>query len=174
MTVILTGFMGTGKSTVGKRLADRLGVPFIDTDEEIERIEGRPIEVIFAEDGEPYFRDIERRVIADAVGKEAVVSTGGGAIVDPDNYDRMHAAGPIVCLTASVDVIARRTASNQERPLLRGDDVLERARRLLDERAPAYARADLSVDTSNTEVDAVVDQILSTLDQRPSEPKRGG
>jgi shikimate kinase len=172
MTIILTGFMGTGKSTVGRRLADRLNIPFIDTDEEIERLEGRPIKVIFAQDGEPYFRGIERRVIADAVRKEGVIATGGGAIVDAENYERMHAAGPIVCLSSPLEVIVRRTASNRQRPLLHGDDVAERVRRLLKERAPAYARADITIDTSNTEVDMVVDRILAALDAQPSVSKR--
>lgn len=172
MTVILTGFMGTGKSTVGKLLAARLGLPFIDTDEEIERSAGRAIREIFKDDGEAHFRELERRMIAAAVEKDAVVATGGGAIVDTENYERMHAAGPIICLTAAADVILRRTAANRDRPLLHGDDSGLRIRQLLGERAAAYARADHSVDTSRGAADAVVDEIVTFLRQRPRRRQR--
>jgi shikimate kinase len=171
MTIILTGFMGTGKSTVGKVLADRLGVPFIDTDVEVERVAGRPIKEIFREDGESYFRQLERRAIATAVLQDAVVATGGGAIVDAENYERMHAAGPIVCLVAPPEVIVQRIAANQDRPLLHGDDPGRRVRQLLAERAAAYARADHAVDTSTRSVEAVVEEILS-LANPPLERER--
>ena len=109
--VTLTGFMGTGKTTVGRLLADRLHKPFVDTDARIEQVEGCSVAAIFATKGEPYFRTLERRVVAAAVAEDAVVATGGGAIVDAENYRRMHAAGPIVCLTADTEVISANSTS---------------------------------------------------------------
>ncbi|MGH7789702.1 MAG: shikimate kinase, partial [Candidatus Binatia bacterium] len=100
-TVVLTGFMGTGKSSVGERLAARLGAPFVDTDLLIERRAGRPIAALFAAEGEAPFRALERQAIAEAVGvPRAVIATGGGAIVDAENLATLRAAAPIVCLTA--------------------------------------------------------------------------
>ena len=171
MTVILTGFMGTGKTTVGKQLAQRLGLPFIDTDQEIERVEGRTIAAIFAAAGENRFREIEREVLSQACGKDAVIATGGGAIVDEINCDRIRAAGPVICLTAEPDVIFQRTGRNRDRPLLSGDDPRERIRQLLTSRAAAYARADCTVDTTNLAVGAIVERIVAFL--RQSEKVRG-
>jgi len=172
MSVILTGFMGTGKSTVGKQLAERLGVPFVDTDERIEQMEGRPIAAIFAADGEAYFREVERRVLAEALHGNAVVATGGGAITDPINRERMRAAGPIVCLTADVDVILERTERDARRPLLNAQERRTQVTQLLQERSRAYAQADFTVDTSRRTVDAILDDILSFLARRPT-PRQG-
>ncbi|MFQ5664880.1 MAG: shikimate kinase [Candidatus Binatia bacterium] len=168
MSVILTGFMGTGKTTVGRLLAARLHKPFIDTDHRIEQLEGTSIASIFATKGEPYFRRIERRVIAETVRQDAVIATGGGAIVDQANYERMHAAGPIICLTADIDVILRRTAPNDTRPLL-GSEPGTRVRQLMSERAPVYARADVTIDTSDRSATAVLEEILAFLRRTPSE-----
>ncbi len=163
--VVITGFMGTGKSTVGRSLADRLGVPFVDTDALIERDEGRPVSEIFANSGEVYFRSAEKRAITSALGfKGAVVATGGGAIVDADNRALLKAAAPIVCLTARPEVIARRArAEGDTRPLLSGNDSVDRIRGLLAERADAYGHADLQVDTSDREIDELVDELASFL-----------
>jgi len=160
-TVVLTGFMGTGKTRVGQELARRFGRPFIDTDELIERTEGRPISEIFARQGEPYFRTVERRAVAQAVAAgDAVIATGGGAISDPENLARLKAAGPIVCLVASPEVILARTeAEGDIRPLLKAGSPRQRIRELLAERAPAYASADLTVDTSSRSVEEVVTEI---------------
>jgi shikimate kinase len=109
-TAVLTGFMGTGKSSVGVRLAARLGIPFVDTDEMIERREGCTIAELFARKGEGYFRDAERRAVVEASAHEdAVIATGGGAIVDAENLERLRAAAPVICLTATPDVILERT-----------------------------------------------------------------
>jgi shikimate kinase len=164
--VILTGFMGTGKTTIGRRLAAQLRMPFVDTDECIVQREGRSIAAIFADRGEPYFRVVERQVIGEAVRADAVVATGGGAIIDPANYECMDAAGPVVCLTADVEVIIERTAADTSRPLLSTGERRARVQQLLAERAAAYARADLTVDTSRRPVDAVVEEILMFLRHR--------
>jgi shikimate kinase len=165
MTIFLTGFMGTGKTTVGTKLAERLGLPFFDTDREIERAEGRPISAIFASDGEAYFRILERRVI-EAAPANAVVATGGGAVVDPVNRNTMRAAGPIICLSADPDTIQERTAVNDDRPLLGQQDRASRIRALLAQRAPAYAESDVVIDTSELDIGAVVDQIMKFLEDR--------
>ena len=167
MSVILTGFMGTGKTTVGRRLAQRLDKQFVDTDQQIEELEGRSIALIFTTEGEAYFRAVERGAVARAVQMDAVVATGGGAIVDPTNLERMRTAGPIICLTADVDVIMQRTAADTSRPLL--DDRERRARvtDLLSQRAAAYAQADVTIDTSNRSVEAVLDDILAFLQREP-------
>jgi shikimate kinase len=167
MSVILTGFMGTGKTTIGRQLARRLGKGFVDTDQRIEQLEGRSVAAIFAAAGEAYFRELERRVVAEAVKMDAVVATGGGAIVDAANFERMHAAGPIICLTADVEVILQRTAYNKNRPLLDAKERRQRVEELLRVRSAAYARADLAIDTSSRSVDNILDDLVAFL-QRES------
>jgi len=161
--VMLTGFMGTGKTTVARLLAERLHKPFIDTDARIQSAEGCPIAAIFATKGEPYFRALERQAVAEAAREDAIVATGGGAIVDPVNFRCMHAAGPIVCLTADVDVIVQRTADDASRPLLDAGERRARVSQLLGARAAAYAQADVTIDTSQRTIEAVVEEILSFL-----------
>lgn len=164
-TVVLTGFMGTGKTRIGERLAARLGRPFVDTDALVERHEGRSVAAIFAAAGEAHFRAAERRAVAEACGvADAVIATGGGAIVDPVNRETLRAAAPIVCLTARPDIIlARAKRHGETRPLLQGDDPGARIAALLAERADAYARADLTLDTSDRGIDDVVADIEAFL-----------
>ena len=170
-TVVLTGFMGTGKTSLGRRVAARLAQPFLDTDTLIEQREGRSVAAIFAADGEAHFRAAERRAIAEAVAVPgAVISTGGGAIVDPENFAMLRAAAPVVCLVARPDVILARTSTAEGvRPLLRGGDPRRRIDQLLAERAPAYARADLTLDTS----DRSVDELATELEAFLRAPARG-
>lgn len=168
MSVILTGFMGTGKTTVGRRLAQRLGTQFVDTDQLIEQQEGRSIASIFATEGEAYFRGVERRIVAQAVQMDAVVATGGGAIADPANLEGMRGAGPIICLTADVDVILQRTAADNSRPLLGETEQRARVSDLLRQREAAYAQADVTIDTSHRTVEAVLDDILAFLQRKQS------
>jgi shikimate kinase len=162
MNIILTGFMGTGKSTVGKRLAKRLGWAFVDVDREIEERAGMPIARIFSERGEPVFRRLERRAISRvAKGTEQVIATGGGAFMNPESRAKLRAAGPVICLTAKPQVILARVGKRAEtRPLLGGPtSPLARIRTLLARRAAAYAEADLTVDTSTLSIDEVVERI---------------
>lgn len=172
MSVILTGFMGTGKTTIGRQLAQRLGKQLIDTDQQIEQLEGRSIASIFATNGEAYFRALERRVVAQAVQMDAVVATGGGAIADPANLECMRAAGPIICLTADVDVILERTGTDTSRPLLGDTERRVRVSELLRQRAAAYAQADVTIDTSHRTIEAILDDILAFL-QREQDRQRG-
>ncbi len=161
--VFLTGFMGTGKSTVGRALARRLGKTFLDADAEIERVEGMAVARIFAEKGEESFRRTERDVMAALAKGDAVVALGGGAIVDEGNFRTMRASGPIVCLTASVEEILRRVGHDRRRPLLAGEDRAQRVRELLEARRAAYARADFEIDTTGLDVETVVDRIVAVL-----------
>ncbi len=164
-TVVLTGFMGTGKTSLGVRLAARLDRPFVDTDTLIERREGRSVSAIFAGDGEAHFRTAERRAIGEALAvPSAVIATGGGAVVDPENLAALRAAAPLVCLIARPEVILARTErAGPVRPLLRGDDPLRRIAELLAERAPAYAHADLTLDTSDRPLDELVAELETFL-----------
>ena len=164
MSVILTGFMGTGKSTTGKKLAERLGRRFIDTDTLIEEEAGMTISTIFTERGESYFRMLERAAIARVCEEqEIVVATGGGVLVNEENTRRLKESGTIICLTATPEVILSRVQSNDDRPLLHGDSPLEKIRALLTARADVYAKADLTIDTSARGVDEVVDAVCGQL-----------
>ncbi len=162
--IILTGFMATGKSTVGCKLAARLGYTFVDTDLVIEQEEGLSIARLFAEKGERYFRERERQVIDQVCAQHhLVIATGGGAIVDATNAARMRASGAVICLTATPEVILSRLQGNAERPLLAGGNPLEKICALLAARAEAYAKADLTIDTSQLSADAVVEAALIAL-----------
>ena len=159
--IVLTGFMGTGKSEVGRRLAKRLGRPFVYTDHLIEARAGKTVAAIFAEDGEPAFRLLERDAVTAAVEqKDAVIAVGGGAVLDASNVARLRDAGVVVCLTAEPETILRRVGDLVKRPLLAGCDPRGVIERLLAARAPAYAAAaDVIVDTSGRGVDDVVAEI---------------
>lgn len=162
--IILTGFMGTGKSTVGKTVADRLGWSFIDTDVVIEEEAHMTIPTIFAEQGEPYFRALERAVIARICLKtEQVIATGGGAMTNEENTRVLKDNGTVICLTAQPEIILSRVQSNTDRPLLQGDDPLTKITTLLHARAEAYEKADFTVDTSHHTVDEVVEVICIHL-----------
>ena len=164
--LVLVGMMGAGKSTVGRRCAQRLQRAFVDTDEVIETIAGASVAEVFARDGEPAFRELERTAVADACASPvpAVIAVGGGAVLDPENRRRLRAAGLVVWLCAPVDELARRVGDTASRPLLAGD--AEGALRRLDAlRRPAYeAAAHATVDTGEASVDAVVDAVLTTFD----------
>jgi len=166
MNIILTGFMGTGKTAVGKKLAKRLGWKFIDVDELIERSAKTSIAKIFTEHGEAVFRRLERRHILRAIhGRHQVIATGGGAVLDPQNRSRLRASGPVVCLTAKPQTIIDRVEKKgHTRPLLHGGKTpLSRVKTLLAERTKAYAQADLTIDTSPFSVDDVVEELWQKL-----------
>jgi shikimate kinase len=156
--------MGTGKSEVGKLLAHRLQREFFDTDTVIEQAAGRPIAGIFAEKGETYFRELENQVIRQVCQKrELVIATGGGAIVNMDNAICLQESGTVICLTASPETIVQRVQGNLDRPLLQGEDPLTKIRSLLTARAEAYARADITIDTSSLNPSEVVETILAQV-----------
>jgi shikimate kinase len=161
--VVLTGFMGTGKTTVGRTLAARLGAEFVDTDALVEQRHG-PIPAIFAEHGEERFRALERELAEELSQRSGlVVSTGGRMMVDPVNAELLAARGVVVCLTATPETIhARVGRSIDSRPMLRGGDARARIETLLAERAPAYARF-TQVTTDDRDVDEIVDEIVALL-----------
>ena len=164
--VFLVGFMGAGKTTAGKALARLLGWDFVDLDDLIVEAEKRSIPRIFAEDGEAHFRRLERDAVEEACAvPDAVIATGGGTLLDPDNRRRLVGAGPVVCLTASAEEIARRVGDVPSRPLLAGHngDRLARIRSLLDERAPVYALATHTVDTSGLSVEQVAERVQALV-----------
>ena len=162
--IVLTGFMATGKTEVGKRLARLLGRPFVDTDGIVEAAEGRTVAQIFAAEGEVRFRGLERAAVEQACAvRDAVIATGGGALLDAENRRRLAAAGPIICLSATPEDILKRTGNGMNRPLLatqaHGADRLDRVRALLLERAPSYALASHMVDTSGLTADQVAERV---------------
>jgi shikimate kinase len=162
--IFLTGFMGCGKTSVGRLLSEMLGCQFIDLDEAIVREAGTSVREIFASQGEPAFRLLESQVLQRvAAGAAAVVSTGGGAVIAAANRSVMRGSGCIVNLTASVEAIASRLGGDSERPLLQGDASVERIQSMLKLREEYYADADLRIDTSAKTVQAVADEILEAL-----------
>ncbi|MGB9792966.1 MAG: shikimate kinase [Thermacetogeniaceae bacterium] len=163
--IVLIGFMGTGKTSVGKQLASLLGMEFVDTDMEIERITGLKISEIFRRYGEQRFREEERAVVKRVAAlQNAVVATGGGVVLNPENIRDLRKSGVVVLLQARPEVIARRVQTGKDRPLLADQErLLERIESLLQERAPYYQDCDFKVDTSDLQVHEVVDKIIEKL-----------
>ena len=165
--IYLVGFMGTGKTAIGKELAEREKRQFADLDELIAEREKRSIPEIFAQSGEPYFRDLEKNILEELSRKTScVVSCGGGIVINPDNIRRMKETGIIICLTASVDVILARTSKFTNRPLLNVADPKEKIAALLKERAPFYCQADMTIDTSKISVKESADKISDYLKKK--------
>ena len=168
-TVVLVGMMGAGKTAVGRALATRLNVPFLDSDAEIETAANMSIPEIFDRDGEPFFRDKETRVIKRLLdGRPGILSTGGGAFLSRRNRSLISAKGVSVCLEADPDVLWNRVRHKDTRPLLRSPDPRATLETLYEERMPIYAKADLQVASdSETSIDAMVERVLSALLLRP-------
>jgi shikimate kinase len=163
-SIVLVGLMGAGKSTVGRRLAARLNLPFTDADHEIESAAGMSIPDIFALHGEPYFRDGERRVIARLLRDgPMVLATGGGAYMDPETRAGIAESGVSVWLKADFDVLMRRVRRRQNRPLLQNPDPEATMRRLIEARHPVYALADVIVESREIPHDRVVHDTLLAL-----------
>lgn len=163
--IVLIGFMGTGKSTVGKMLSERLGWTFTDTDILIERQQGTTISDIFRNQGEAAFRKIESETIEAVLkGERQVVSTGGGAVLAEQNRRNMLGGGLVVALSASAETIIERVSQDQTRPLVQGD-VSERVHSLLETRKHAYDFAELRIDTSELSVEQIVQKILNAFEQ---------
>jgi shikimate kinase/3-dehydroquinate synthase len=169
-SVVLVGMMGSGKSSVGRRLARTLGLPFADADVEIEHAAGMSIPEIFAKHGEPEFRVGEKRVIARLLAEGSkVLATGGGAFMAEDTRSGIAASGISVWLKAEPDVLMRRVRKRSNRPLLKTPDPEGTLRRLLDERNPTYALADVTVVSRDVPHEVVVEDIIMNLDRHLSE-----
>jgi len=163
-SIVLVGLMGAGKSTVGRRLASVLRLPFHDADQEIETAAGCSISDFFERYGEPAFRDGERKVIARLLaGPRHVLATGGGAFMDPTTRVLIKNQGLSVWLRANIDLLMERVTKRPTRPLLKNEDPRGTMERLMAERYPVYAEADITVDSNGGPHDTVVQQILSQL-----------
>ena len=164
-SIVLVGLMGAGKSSVGKRLAQRIALDFVDADHEIERAASCTIEEIFARFGEPAFRDGERRVINRLLEDRSpiVLATGGGAFMDPDTRACIRARGVSIWLRADVDVLFRRVARRTHRPLLKQGNPRDVLERLIALRYPVYAQADLTVDSDDSPAEETVDRVIAAM-----------
>jgi shikimate kinase len=164
--IVLVGLMGAGKSTVGRRLAKRLGLPFVDSDIAIEEASGSPTAELFERFGEDDFRDGERRLVARLVeGDVRVIATGGGAFNDPRTRELLNQRAITIWLDAPIDVLAERTARRDNRPLLKGGNKAEKLARLAEERPPFYSQAHIHIRSSAGAHSDVVDAILTALQQ---------
>ena len=165
-TVVLVGLMGAGKSAIGRRLAARLHLPFVDADTEIETAAGCTIAEIFARDGEAVFRSVERKIIARLLTEQPVhiLATGGGAFMDPETRAMIRQHGLSVWLRAELDVLLARTARRTHRPLLNAGDPKEILERLMTARYPTYAEADLTVISDERPPEATVELVVEALE----------
>lgn len=165
-TIVLVGLMGAGKSCIGRRLATRLGLPFVDADREIEEAAGCTIPEIFARHGEQAFRDGERRVILRLLEDgPCVLATGGGAFMDPRTRATIKERALAVWLRADLDLLARRVARRNDRPLLQVDDPRKKLEELMALRHPVYAEADLTVESQDGPPEATLERLMSALSQ---------
>jgi len=164
-SIVLVGMMGVGKSSIGRRLGTRLGIPFVDADAEIEKAAGMSIADIFARHGEADFRGGEARVIARLLeGGPQVLATGGGAIMNPDTRALIKTKGVSIWLNAEFDVLMRRISKRKhERPMLQTADPAATLRELLAARGPVYAQADLTMQSREVPHDAIVIEIITAL-----------
>ncbi len=164
--IILVGLMGAGKTTIGRALAQRTGLQFVDSDHEIERREGCSISALFARDGEARFRDIEAEVIDALTQREGVVlATGGGAVLREESRRLMHARGAVVYLRAAPDELAHRTRNDRSRPLLQGGDARAKLRELFRQRDPLYREvAHFVIDTGRPSAGLLAQLVLTQLE----------
>ncbi|MBR2117924.1 MAG: shikimate kinase [Pseudomonadota bacterium] len=164
-SIVLVGMMGSGKSTIGRRLGTRLHIPFLDADHEIEIAHaGMTVSEIFAQHGEPYFRDGEARVIARLLETgPSVIATGGGAFMREETRRRIHDKAVSIWLQADGDIILRRVKRRADRPLLQTADPAATIARLIDERSPFYQLADLAIASRDVPHEKIVDECIDAL-----------
>jgi shikimate kinase len=165
-TIVLVGLMGAGKSYIGRRLAQHFGIPFVDADEEIEKAAGCTIPEIFERYGEPHFRDGERRVIARLLDEPVhVLATGGGAYMDPRTREKIGSHAISIWLRADLELLMRRVARRNNRPLLNSIDRRATLQKLIAERYPVYAEADIVVDSVEGPPDATAERVMAELER---------
>lgn len=159
--ITLIGFMGTGKTTIATKLAIKLKMRYVSTDDLIEKREKRTINEIFKTDGEEYFRDIESEIVREASAMDGVViDAGGGVVLREENLTALKSTGTVICLTADEETIMKRTKKYKHRPLLNVEDPKRKIRDLLIQRAPFYAKADHAIDTVALTINQVVGKII--------------
>jgi shikimate kinase len=164
--IIITGFMGTGKSVVAEELARKLKMEFIDMDRIIEERQGTSITDIFTRYGENYFREQENKLVKELSQKEnMVIATGGGTLLSSDNAGMLGQAGEIVCLYADSQTIYNRVKKKNDRPLLKGENILNKINLLLEERMKIYDNIKWKINTTNFTTQEVVDKIINLLEQ---------
>jgi shikimate kinase len=162
--IALVGFMAVGKSAVGRNLARKLRRRFVDIDALIEKAEGRKVREIFAQEGEAYFRALEKQKLGEVLKESGqVIATGGGIVMDEDNLTLLRQNTLLIGLIASTDVLVSRAGRNSKRPLLKGGDVRERIEGLLQKRQSRYAEAHVTIDTSGLAVEQVVEKIVQII-----------
>lgn len=166
--IVLVGFMGTGKTTIGRLLSEQTGMPLVDMDSMIEERAGKSINAIFAEDGEPHFRKLERDMAIELASRgNQVVSTGGGIVLNADNIADYEKTGLVVCLLASSKTILERVLHDNTRPLLAGDKQ-EKIIQLLETRRPLYKAIKLSIDTEGLEPELIAAKIITLYESNNS------
>lgn len=164
--IVLVGLMGAGKTSVGRRLADKLDIPFVDADHEIEAAAGKKITEIFADHGEAYFRDGERKVIQRLIaGGAQVLATGGGAYMNEYTRQHVHEHGVSVWLRAELPLLMKRVLKRQDRPLLKSGDPEGVMRGLIEQRYPVYALADVTVESRDVQHGQMVNDVVRALAQ---------
>jgi shikimate kinase len=164
MNLVITGFMGTGKSTVGRRVSELLKIPFFDVDETIKRQTGRSIADLFRDKGEASFRAMESSIIQElSMQNKAVIATGGGALMNPTNRDFLEKRGILVCLTARTGTLLERLKDDLTRPLLAGENMKERIDRLMQERQAVYAMCPIQITTDDKTITQVADEVVAKV-----------
>lgn len=158
--IIICGFMGTGKSVVGKAVSAALGFDLLDTDSLIENRCGKTIAEIFCDDGEEYFRDLEKEILIRLPEHNTVIAAGGGIIIDRENYRRLSGLGLMILLTASVDTICRRIGNDGSRPLLSGGNLEREIKELLLQRQPVYDMIENKINTDRMNVSGVCEAVV--------------
>jgi shikimate kinase len=162
--IILTGFMGTGKTVVGRKLSKVLNMEIIDVDTEIEKSQQMTINEIFKQFGEPRFREIETEMIQKlSEQKDVIISTGGGAVLKQENMDALRRQGIIICLMASPETILKRTSYNSNRPLLKVKDPFGKIKELLHARKPFYEKSDIIIDTEGKTPSEIAEEIIDKI-----------
>ena len=168
--IVLVGFMGTGKTVVARKLAGDIGKKYVSIDKLIEEREKRPIRDIFRDEGEPYFRKVEKEVVKEvSQGRDQIIDAGGGVVLDMENVENLKRSGIIICLRADPRTIYERTKKCGHRPLLNVDDPEKRIKELADERRPFYEKADFHIDTTGLDVAAAAEQVKRIIDETEKE-----
>lgn len=167
-SIVLVGLMGAGKSSIGRRLAEKLDVPFVDADHEIEMAADKTIPEIFKDHGEAYFREGERRVISRLIENGAqVLSTGGGAFINEETRQGIQAHGISVWLKADLPLLMKRVMKRADRPLLQTGDPEAVMQKLMDQRYPIYATADVTVESRDVQHTQMVNEVIKVLAKWP-------